>query len=115
GVNVLTQAGVCYALSMDDSAIEKRRDMVIEQRRRLMDELHDLPVDAPESQANFVWLHAAGLNGAQLAARLEEKRVLVAPGAPLGADDCVRASIWYSGATGRLLSALAEAVEQQPV
>jgi histidinol-phosphate aminotransferase len=115
GVNVLTQAGIGYALEMDDSAIEKRRDMVIEQRRRMHDELHDLPVDAPESQANFVWLHATGLNGAQLAARLEEKRVLVAPGAPLGADDCVRASIWYSGATGRLLSALREAVEQQPV
>ncbi|HEX8646448.1 MAG TPA: histidinol-phosphate transaminase [Thermoleophilaceae bacterium] len=114
GVNVLTQAGIGYALSMDDSAIEKRRDMVIEQRRRMMDELHDLPVDAPESQANFVWLNATGLNGAQLAARLEEKRVLVSPGAPLGADDHVRASIWYSGATGRLLSALAEAVEVTP-
>jgi histidinol-phosphate aminotransferase len=115
GVNVLTQAGICYALQMDDRAIEKRREMVIEQRRRMLDELHDLPVDAPESQANFVWLHATGLSGAQLAARLEEKRVLVAPGAPLGADDCVRASIWYSGATGRLLSALREAVEEQPV
>lgn len=112
GVNVLTQAGICYALSMDETAIEKRRDMVIEQRRRMFDELHDLPVDAPASQANFVWLSATGLNGAQLAARLEEKRVLVSPGAPLGADDCVRASIWYSGATGRLLSALREAVEQ---
>ena len=112
GVNVLTQAGICYALSMDETAIEKRRDMVIEQRRRMFDELHDLPVDAPESQANFVWLSATGMNGAQLAARLEEKRVLVSPGAPLGADDCVRASIWYSGATGRLLSALREAVEQ---
>ena len=114
GVNVLTQAGICYALSMDDSAIDKRRQMVIEQRARMFDELHDLPVDAPESQANFVWLHASGLNGAQLAARLEERRVLVSPGAPLGADDHVRASIWYSGATGRLLSALAEAVQSGP-
>ena len=110
GVNVLVQAGVGYALQMDDTAIEKRRQQVIEQRRRMFDELHDMPIEAPESQANFVWLNATNLNGAQLAARLEEKRVLVAPGAPLGADDCVRASIWYSGATGRLLSALEEAV-----
>jgi histidinol-phosphate aminotransferase len=108
GVNVLTQAGVCYALGMEDSAIDKRRELVIEQRRRVLDELHDLPVDAPESQANFVWLHAAGLSGAALAARLEERRVLVAPGGPLGADDCVRAAIRYAGATGRLLSALRE-------
>jgi histidinol-phosphate aminotransferase len=109
GVNVLTQAGICYALGMDESAIEKRRALVIEQRRRILDELHDLPVDAPDSQANFVWLHAAELSGAALAARLEDKRVLVAPGGPLGADDCVRASIRYAGATGRLLSALREA------
>jgi histidinol-phosphate aminotransferase len=108
GVNVLTQAGIHYALDMDDSAIEKRRELVIEQRRRLLDELHDLPVDAPETQANFVWLHASGMDGAGLAARLEERRVLVAPGGPLGADDCVRAAIRYSGATGRLLSALRE-------
>jgi histidinol-phosphate aminotransferase len=110
GVNVLTQAGICYALGMDESAIEKRRQMVVEQRRRVLDELHDLPVDAPESQANFVWLHAAELSGAALAARLEERRVLVQPGGPLGADDCVRASIRYAGATGRLLSALRDAV-----
>jgi histidinol-phosphate aminotransferase len=110
GVNVLTQAGICYALGMDESAIDKRREMVIEQRRRVLDELHDLPVDAPESQANFVWLHAAELSGAALAAGLEERRVLVAPGGPLGADDCVRASIRYAGATGRLLSALRDAV-----
>jgi histidinol-phosphate aminotransferase len=109
GVNVLTQAGICYALGMDGSAIEKRRQLVIEQRRRVLDELHDLPVDAPETQANFVWLHAAEMSGAGLAARLEERRVLVAPGGPLGADDCVRASIRYAGATGRLLSALREA------
>jgi histidinol-phosphate aminotransferase len=111
GVNVLTQAGICYALGMDESAIEKRREMVIEQRRRVLDELHDLPVDAPETQSNFVWLHASGMDGAGLAARLEEKRVLVAPGGPLGADDCVRAAIRYSGATGRLLSALREATD----
>ena len=110
GVNVLTQAGICYALGMDESAIEKRRQLVIEQRRRVLDELHELPVDAPETQSNFVWLHASGMDGAALSARLEEKRVLVAPGGPLGADDCVRASIRYAGATGRLLSALREAV-----
>ena len=99
---------------MDDRDIEKRRDLVIEQRRRVHDELYDLPVDAPASQANFVWLNATGMTGAELAARLEEKRVLVSPGGPLGADDCVRASIRYAGATGRLLSALREAVGADP-
>jgi histidinol-phosphate aminotransferase len=110
GVNVLTQAGVAYALNMPDVYIAKRRADVIEQRRRVLDELHDLPIDAPESQANFVWLHAANMTGAQLAARLEDKRVLVAPGGPLGADDHVRASIFNAPHTGRLLSALRDVV-----
>jgi histidinol-phosphate aminotransferase len=109
GINVLTQAGIAYALEMGDREIERRRELVATQRRRLFDELHDLPVDAPESQANFVWLHASGLTGAQLAAALEEARVLVAPGAALGSDDWVRASIRGEAATTRLLRGLREA------
>ena len=109
GINVLSQAGIAYALERVDREIDRRREMVVEQRQRLLRELHDLPVDAPDSEANFVWLHAAGLDGAQLTARLEQAKVLVAPGGPLGADDCVRASIRGSAATERLLHGLREA------
>jgi histidinol-phosphate aminotransferase len=109
GMNVLTQAGISYALEMGEIEIDRRRELVVGQRQRIMRELHELPVDAPESEANFVWLHAAGLTGAQLAAGLEEARVLVAPGGPLGADDHVRASIRGPAATDRLLRGLREA------
>src|SRR5919202_4290968 len=68
GINVLTQAGITYALEMGEREIDRRRELVVGQRARLLRELHELPVDAPDSQANFVWLHAAGLTGAQLAA-----------------------------------------------
>jgi histidinol-phosphate aminotransferase len=109
GISVLTQAGVAQALRIGDREIERRRALVIEQRTRLLRALHDLPVDAPESQANFVWLHASGLTGAQLTGALEKAGVIVAPGGPLGADDHVRASIRGAAATDRLLSALAAA------
>ena len=108
GVNALTQAAVAHALKIADPEVERRRALVVEQRGRLLHALHDLPVDAAESQANFVWLHAANLSGAELAARLEGKGVLVAAGGPLGADDHVRASVRGAAATGRLLSALSE-------
>ena len=98
GVNALTQAAVEQALRIGDAEVARRRELVIEQRRRLLRALHDLPADAPPSQANFVWLHAAGLTGSELAARLERAGVLVAPGGPLGADDHVRAAI--RGAAG---------------
>jgi histidinol-phosphate aminotransferase len=107
GISVLTQAGLAQALKIGDPEIERRRALVIEQRSRLLRALHDLPVDAPDSQANFVWLHAAGLTGAQLTGALEQAGVIVAPGGPLGADDHVRASIRGAAATDRLLAALA--------
>ena len=107
GISVLTQAGLAQALKIGDPEIARRRAMVIEQRGRLLRALHDLPVDAPDSQANFVWLHASGLTGPELAGGLERAGVIVAHGGPLGADDHVRASIRGGGATDRLLSALA--------
>jgi histidinol-phosphate aminotransferase len=109
GISVLTQAGLAQALKIGDPEIARRRALVIEQRTRFLRALHDLPVDAPESQANFVWLHAAGLTGAQLTGALERAGVIVAPGGPLGADDHVRASIRGAAATDRLLTALTAA------
>ena len=112
GVNVLTQAALVHALKTGDREIDRRRSLVIEQRSRILRELHDLPVNAPASQANFVWLHATGLTGAELTARLERSGVLVAPGGPLGADDHVRASVRGPAASERLLSALRQALER---
>jgi histidinol-phosphate aminotransferase len=109
GISVLTQAGMAQALKIGDPEIARRRALVIEQRTRLLRALHDLPVDAPDSQANFVWLHASGMTGAQLTGALEKAGVIVAPGGPLGADDHVRASVRGAAATDRLLAALAAA------
>lgn len=106
GVNALTQAAVEQALRIGGAEIERRRTTVIEERARLLAALHDLPLDAVESQANFVWMRAPALHGAQLAARLEAERLIVAPGGPLGDDEHVRVSIRSAGATDRLLAAL---------
>jgi histidinol-phosphate aminotransferase len=109
GVNVLTQAGLQQAIKIGDREIERRRRLVAEQRARILDALHDLPIDAPDSQANFVWLRAAGLSGGELAAQLERAGVLVASGHALGDEDHVRAAIRGGAAAERLLSALASA------
>jgi histidinol-phosphate aminotransferase len=114
GVNALTQAAVQHALEIGDAEIDRRRQMVVEQRARVLRALHDLPIDAPDSQANFVWMRAPGLTGAELAARLERERVLVAPGAPLGDEEHVRATIRGAAATERLLTALERALTARP-
>jgi histidinol-phosphate aminotransferase len=113
GVNVLTQAGLAQALKIGQREIDRRRATVIEQRTRALRALHDLPVDASDSQANFLWLRAQGLNGAELAARMERAGVLVAHGGALGEDEHVRAAIRGGAATERLLAALASATDER--
>jgi histidinol-phosphate aminotransferase len=110
GVNALTQSAVDQALKIGGPEVERRREAVIRERRRLLDALRELPVEVGDSQANFVWLSARGMSGAELAVRLRERGVIVAPGGPLGADDHVRASVRHAAATDRLLEALREAL-----
>jgi len=106
GVNALTQAGIEHALKLGDGEVNRRRNLVIEQRRRILSALPGLPVDARPSQGNFVWLAVPGMSGAALATRMENEGIVVAPGGPLGAEDHVRASVRGGAATERLLAAL---------
>ncbi len=116
GVNVLTQAAVLQALKSGDRDLARRRTLVIEQRARIYEGLAALPVEATPSQANFVWLRAEDMGGDELARRLEQSRVRVAPGAQLGDERYVRAAVRDEHATDRLLWALREVLgERRPV
>lgn len=106
GVSGLTQAGALEALLKQGPLVAGRRAAVIAERRRVADALPALGVDAAESQANFLWLSARGLGGADLSARLARSRVQVALGAPWGDENHVRATIQSPGASERLLRAL---------
>ena len=107
GVNALTQVAVEYALSHESrSEVERRRNLVIEQRKRLLAAIPRLPVDARQSQGNFLWLSAPGMSGTMLASRLKDEGVIVAPGGPLGAEDHVRVSVRGGAATERVIAAL---------
>jgi histidinol-phosphate/aromatic aminotransferase/cobyric acid decarboxylase-like protein len=111
GVNALTQATVLQALRVGDTDIRRRREAVIEQRKRMLDELSRMAVTVTDSQANFLWIRAHEVPGKDLAARLESSRVRVADGEPLGDADCVRAAIRDRHAADRLLWALREALQ----
>jgi len=106
GVNALSQAAADYAVGIADREIDQRRRLVSQQREQLLQELPDLGVQVAPSRANFLWMKVDGISGADLAARLERERVLVAPGGPLGADDHVRAAVRAASETTRLLLAL---------
>jgi histidinol-phosphate aminotransferase len=108
GVNALTQAAVLQALRVGGRDLAQRRAAVLEQRAHLFGGFRSLPVEAAPSQANFVWLRAQAVGGSELAARLEQSRVRVAPGEPLGDERYVRAAIRDDHATNRLLWSLRE-------
>ncbi len=66
-----------------------------------------------DSQSNFLWLGHPGLDGGELARRLQRSAVAVVPGASLGDSRFVRASIPGPGESERLLGALTAAVADQ--
>jgi histidinol-phosphate aminotransferase len=106
GVDALAQAGALEAVRKCGHLVAARRERVLAQRERLQSEIAGRPFDAPPSEANFVWLSAPGLEGLELARRLERFGVFVKPGAEFGAGDHVRAQIQDAPATDRLLRAL---------
>jgi histidinol-phosphate aminotransferase len=110
GVNALTQAALEHALRTGDAEIERRRGAVSRERALLTEGLRALGADVSDSQANFVWLRAPGMTGDALAQALRRQGVIVAPGAPLGADDHVRVGLLNAAATDRVLRAYESAV-----
>ena len=108
GVNALTQAAVDQALKIGGEEVQRRREAVIRERAHLLDALRELPLDVGDSQANFLWISARSMSGNELANRLRERGVIVAPGGPFGEDQHVRATVRDDPASSRLLKALGE-------
>ncbi len=106
GINALTQAALVHTLKIGDPEIERRRRLVREQRIRVFRAFHDLPVDAPESQANFVWC-VGGPPAAQVYQALKDEwkilvRLMRYPGLP----DGLRITVGTDPEIDRLLVAL---------
>jgi histidinol-phosphate aminotransferase len=114
GVNVVTQAAVECALRRGDSELARRREMVIAQRRRVDDAVTELAVEAPPSEAHFVWMRVRGMTSLELAAAFQRAGVVVFPGSALGDAEHVRVSLKSDLATERLLAVLAEIAAATP-
>ena len=114
GVDAMTQTAVAYALDRGANDIEGRRALVAAERRRLLDRLPELSLEAVPSEANFIWLRVPGLRSGELAEKLKLSNILVAPGEDFGEGDHVRAAVRDPEATDRLLASLeAVAAEAQ--
>src|ERR687887_84824 len=89
---------VGYAIGGPAAAVDAERG-------RLARAVRALGADVAESQANFLWLGFGGLDGAELAHRLERHGVIVPAGGPRGDGVRVRAAVPRREAGDRLLRA----------
>jgi histidinol-phosphate aminotransferase len=110
GIGLPVQIGALEALRRCDAQLVQRRAAVAVERARLLDALHDLPVDARPSEANVLWLRPTGLSGAELTLRLQRSGVRVMSGAIVGDEHHVRVTVQSPAATDRLLDALRTAL-----
>jgi histidinol-phosphate aminotransferase len=107
GVNELAQAGALEALRSTEHLVSRRVERVRVERSRLLAELRDRDrVVVTPSQANFVWIQATGLDGAELVRRLDRAGVRVAGGGSLGDPKRIRVGVHDGAATDRFLRAL---------
>jgi histidinol-phosphate aminotransferase len=106
GVSEVSQAGALEALRSCTQLLERNVATIRDERPRLTKALRARGLEVTDSQANFLWVAHASLEGAELAARLARAGVLVAAGAPLGEPRHVRISIRSTSASARLLDAL---------
>jgi len=106
GVNELAQAGALEALRAIADVVDRRVAQVAAERQRLTGELERLGVAVAPSAANLLWISASGVDGAELASRLERSKVLVASGGRFGDDAHVRVAVQDRAAGDRLLDAL---------
>ena len=106
GVSEVSQAGALEAVQLCSASIEARCRALAERRPQLIAALRERGLEVSDSQANFLWVAHPEMAGAELAAHLGRKGILVAAGEMLGEPQHVRIMLPPSGATARLLDAL---------
>jgi histidinol-phosphate aminotransferase len=106
GLNELAQAGALEALRNAAGTVAHRVRTVAAERARLTSALEEHPVAVAPSEANVLWLRATGLDGAELARRLERIAIRVQSGGAFCDRDHVRVAIHDAAATDRLLRGL---------
>jgi histidinol-phosphate aminotransferase len=93
GVNELAQAGALEALRSASAIVAARSTALAATRAELERALRERGLDVAPSQANVLWAAAPGIDGTELAARMERAGVIVAAGGRLGDADRIRITV----------------------
>ncbi|MCW3004193.1 MAG: aminotransferase class I/II-fold pyridoxal phosphate-dependent enzyme [Conexibacter sp.] len=94
GVNELAQAGALEAVRTGGQRVQRRREAIAEHRAVLVAALRERGIETVPSQANVLWVPAAGPHGAaHLAHALERAGIVVQPGGGVGSPDRARITV----------------------
>lgn len=104
-VDGLALAGAAAAIA-DDAWFQETRARIIASREAMTGNLGQLGFDVLPSQANFVFARHRGRRGAELAAALRQRGVLVRHFAKPRIEDFLRISVGTDDECGRLIDAL---------
>jgi len=110
GVSEISQAGALEVLRGCAELVQRRVQLLQQERPRLTAALRKRGFEVADSQANFLWAAHPSLEGGELAALLERAGVLIAAGAALGEPHHVRIAVRDGRASSRLLSAIDKAL-----
>jgi len=110
-VNALAQAAAAEAVRHTDD-VGRRVEATIVERVFVESGVAELGLQAPDSHANFSWIHLAGNDEAAIVAGLAERDVLVRPGTPLGDPGHIRVSFGTHAENQRFLTALGKLLGQ---
>jgi histidinol-phosphate aminotransferase len=108
-VNHLAQAAATEALRHQDDVVRRVERNAIE-RLWVAEQLDDLGLAAPESQANFFWLGLGELDEAEVVRELGRRGVAVRAGEGLGGPGHVRVTYGSRPENERFIQALQEVV-----
>jgi histidinol-phosphate aminotransferase len=109
-VNHLAQAAATEALRHQDDVVRRVERNTIE-RLWVAEELEELGLSAPESQANFFWLELGELDEAEVVRELGRRGVAVRAGEGLGGPGHVRVTYGTRPENERFIHALQEILQ----
>jgi histidinol-phosphate aminotransferase len=109
-VNALAQAAGAEAIRHSDD-VDRRVETTIVERVNVEAGLEELGLATAETQANFSWVSLGEAPEDEVVTGLEERRVLVRAGTPLGGPGHIRVTYGTHSENERFLAALGEALD----
>jgi len=108
-VNAVAQAAGAEAIRHQDD-VARRVEQTIIERVFVEESLREMGLKIADSEANFTWIDLGDAEEGAVVRGLEERKVLVRPGTPLGGPGHIRVTFGAHAENERFLAALRELI-----